>query len=591
MAGTDSPDALEPWLERLFDSLDVGVIRIEHATGRVTRANAAYTRMFGFASVEEALRTPVIDHYADPNERKEIEARLLADESFRTTGVARIEVRRLRHDTREPIDVRLAVFATFGADGRVVQMDCTIEDVGEKKRAQRAFRASEERFRAIFEGGAVGVVVTDLGQTIQRVNRAFCEFLGRTEAELVGTDVRLYLHPEDLVARGGLEAQAGLPSAREVRFFRPGGVIAWGYATVSTLTDDDGAPHSIIGQVHDITDTKRHEQAMLRLAKLDSLGVLAGGIAHDFNNLLTAQFGYIELAQSRVPPDSEAHALLTEALSVFGRTKDLTQQLLTFAKGGAPQKRPGWVGDVVKEAAGFSLRGSNVAVELALPAAAWLAEFDPGQLNQVVHNLILNAQQAMPAGGTVRVEVSNEVLPAGSGLPLKAGRYVRIGAIDTGVGIPAENLERIFDPYFTTKETGSGLGLATSHSIVRRHGGHIAVASAVGKGTTFEVYLPVSGGVAPLAAGERVAEPADEAGTRVLVMDDEQSVRGDRRAHPPGQRARGRRRGPRRGGGGGLPGGASPGSPLPRGAARPHDSRRARRSRHALQAPRGGIRP
>ena len=202
--------------------------------------------------------------------------------------------------------------------------------------------------------------------------------------------------------------------------------------------------------------------------------------------------------------------------------RDLTRQLLTFSRGGAPVKRPLAIAEAVTHAVQFALRGSNVRGEFAIPPDLWAVEADQGQLNQVFHNLGLNACQSMPDGGTVLVEAANLLLECGGDIPLPAGRYVRIAVADHGAGIPRENLERIFDPFFTTKHDGTGLGLAVVYSIVKNHGGHIGVASVEGLGSTFTVYLPATTDAPPLAA----PTPAVYAGCgRVLVMDDEPSVR------------------------------------------------------------------
>ena len=513
----------EGWLEHVFDKLDVAVISIEHATGRVLRANEAYARMFGFASVEDAVGHSVVEHYADPKERGEIEARLLASESFRETGVARMELQRLRLDTREPIDVLVAVFATFGPDGRVVRMEATLEDIGERKRAEKAFRASEERFRTVFETSNVGMALTDLEGHIQRPNGALCQFLGRSEAELLGVDALSLVHPDDRPERPppGEQRVPGV-SRRELRFVRPSGEIAWGYVTFSWLSDGDGAPHSVFAVVHDISERKRVEQDLLRLAKLESLGVLAGGIAHDFNNLLAVILGNVSFARQLPEGGPRTRELLRAAEVACLQARDLAQKLVTFAKGGAPQKRRGSIAELLRETASFYARDGMVALEL--PEDLWLADFDTGHMGQVIHNLLVNARQAMPDGGAIRVEGANVDVDASHGTPVPPGRYVRIRVIDEGCGIPPENLDRIFDPYFTTKETGSGLGLATSHSIVLRHGGHISVTSTLGRGATFDVYLPASDGgrEAQLVA----ATPSREAvRARALVMDDEPLVR------------------------------------------------------------------
>ena len=512
------------WLEQVFDKLDVGVVSIDHTAGRVLWANEAYARILGFSSAEEAIGTSPIEHYADAKERSETEARLLASESFRKTGVARLEVQRLRRDTREPVDILLAIFATFGADGRIVRMECTLEDIGERKRVEKAFRASEERFRTIFDKSSVGMAITDLRGCLQRVNGALCRFVARSEAELLGTDALSLVHPDDRPkSPAPCAATPDGATGREMRFLRPDGEIAWGYITYSWLSDGAGAPHSSFAVIHDVSETKRLEQGLLRLAKLESLGVLAGGIAHDFNNILAVILGNVSLAKRLDDAGPRSRELLIEAENACLRARELAQQLVTFAKGGAPQKRTGSIADVVTEAAGFYLRGSNVAVDLAIGEDLWLADFDVGQMGQVMQNLLLNAQQAMPGGGTVRVEAANVEIEADRAIPVPPGRYVCIRVIDGGSGIEPEYLDRIFDPYFSTKKTGSGLGLATAHSIVLRHGGHIAVASAPGRGTSFDVYLPASEGEP--AMQPRVPSASGQLPhSRVLVMDDEPAV-------------------------------------------------------------------
>ena len=203
----------------------------------------------------------------------------------------------------------------------------------------------------------------------------------------------------------------------------------------------------------------------------------------------------------------------------------ISQQLLTFAKGGSPIKKTASIAQLVRDTVGFSLRGSNVRCDFTIPEDFWPADVDPGQISQVIQNLAINADQAMPAGGTLRVECGNLTLGADNSHPgLKAGRYLRIVVRDEGGGIPEENLKKIFDPYFTTKPKGSGLGLATSYSIVKNHGGLIDVVSSVGEGTTFSIFLPASD--KPAVAIEEAAPemPAPAGGGRVLVLDDEDAI-------------------------------------------------------------------
>ena len=246
----------------------------------------------------------------------------------------------------------------------------------------------------------------------------------------------------------------------------------------------------------DITERRRYDEERLRATKLESVGILAGGIAHDFNNILTAIFANIGLAKMLSAkhsdtPDTAIAGRLNAAARACLRARDLTKQLLTFAKGGAPVKNPASIGRFINETAGFALRGSNVRCDLHLPDDLWPVEVDEGQMSQVIQNLVINADHAMPEGGVLHIHASNTLVDLNQGLPIKAGRYVKVSIEDQGKGIPQEHLPKIFDPYFTTKQKGSGLGLATTYSIVNRHGGHITVTSELWVGTTFTFFLPV----------------------------------------------------------------------------------------------------
>ena len=297
------------------------------------------------------------------------------------------------------------------------------------------------------------------------------------------------------------------------------------------LIASSGAPirdlsGQIIGVVlvfRDVTEKERTAQELLKASKLESIGLLAGGIAHDFNNILTAVLGNISLARMFAPPSDDLTKALTLAERASMRAADLTRQLLTFAKGGSPVKKTASLTEIIRETTAFVLHGSKVGLQLALPDDLWPAEIDVGQISQVIHNLTLNAVQAMPEGGTLRVRAANVTFAEAAATTLRPGKYIAIHFQDTGPGIAAENLPRIFDPYFTTKKHGSGLGLATSYSIIRKHDGDIFVQSEVGRGTTFQIHLPAASGavISPPAAA-----PAALTGKgRVLIMDDEEAIR------------------------------------------------------------------
>ena len=292
--------------------------------------------------------------------------------------------------------------------------------------------------------------------------------------------------------------------------------------STSVLPGHDGKVH-VLGMMQDITERKAAERELQKAERLESLGVLAGGIAHDFNNLLGGVFGYIDMASEASRPGSDSARYLEKAMGGFHRAKALTQQLLTFSKGGAPIRRPVALEDIVRNACGLALSGSNLRPRYQVEEGLWGVEADEGQIGQVVGNMVINARHATPEGGELVVTLSNARVDGGESLPLPPGDYLKLTIADHGTGIAPEHMRRIFDPFFSTKQEGSGLGLATAFSIVQRHGGHIGVDSRLGEGTSFTVYLPAD----PALMSTRTEEKGNVfKGTgRVLVMDDEVVVR------------------------------------------------------------------
>ena len=268
-----------------------------------------------------------------------------------------------------------------------------------------------------------------------------------------------------------------------------------------------------------VAELRRAEAELLKAQRLESLGVMAGGIAHDFNNLLMVILGNLSLVERQV--EGGARRWISDAEAAIERARQLTAQLLTFARGGAPVRSAAHVEDVVRESTSFVLRGSNARCEIDLSPDLRVVGIDTGQINQVLNNLLLNAIQAMPSGGTIRITGRNvDELPGAT----EPGSYVEISVRDEGTGIPEHNLQRIFDPYFTTKEEGSGLGLTTAYSIARRHGGLLTVKSKIGHGATFHLYLPESKTPRePESDAERGAHSLH--GTRIMIMEDDAAVR------------------------------------------------------------------
>jgi PAS domain S-box-containing protein len=500
------------WVGEILDSLDIGVFRIDNVTQQIVRINRTCARLLGFASPEAAVGFSALEMYEDPKERRETSARFAASEDFRRTGIARLEGRRVRIDTREPFDAAICLKATMDVTGKAAFIEGTLSKIGAPSSTETAFRLGERRFRALFDTTAVPMALAQVDGTLSRVNAALCAFLARDEASLLGASLFALMVDAD-----------GTTPTGERGFARGDGEMAWGQMTWSPISDDHGNASAVV-VVQDLTERRRVEQNLLRVARLESLGVLAGGIAHDFNNVLAVVLGTLTLAARQPDAGPLTRALLLEAEQAADRARGLARQLVTFAKGGTPIKSVGSILPVIREAASFCARAvpENVSFVDAVPDGLWPVDVDTSQMNQVFHNLFLNAAQAMPAGGRVKIEAENVVLGAGGELPLPSGRYVAVRVIDQGAGIDSRHIDRIFDPYFTTKSSGTGLGLATAYSIVTRHGGHITVSSTPGEGATFTVFLP--------AADARISERPEpvlvsETRARVLLMDDDHQVR------------------------------------------------------------------
>ena len=277
-----------------------------------------------------------------------------------------------------------------------------------------------------------------------------------------------------------------------------------------------------------------HQDLKRRIRQLESIAALSGGIAHDYNNLLTAIMGNISLALEHVKSDPKLSELLEQALAASRVAKALTRRLITFSKGGQPAKKPTDVVSVIENTAAFSLSGSNIRCEWGPSNGTWSASIDAQQIGQAIHNLMINAAESMPSGGTVSISFENTIVDSPNSI-LTPGRYIDVAIQDQGVGIPDEHIEKIFDPYFSTKAKGAvkgtGLGLSISHSIISNHGGEITVTSRVGVGTTFHVLLPASEAATdrgrPVNA-EKNREKPDKpvlGQGRILVMDDEAMIR------------------------------------------------------------------
>ena len=407
--------------------------------------------------------------------------------------------------------------------GRVVAGIEVIRDISGRRAMEESLRESEERLRLLMESTEDMIFMQD-------EDGRYLYFNGPAEYELTAKDL-FGRTPHDFLDHDSADTIV----ERVQRVFATGQGITeelsipwqertlWFLDQLSPVRDSQGRMNAVVTISRNITKRKKMEEELQSAQKLESLGVLAGGLAHDFNNLLTAIMGNISLAKLSLKPGETTFDRLSEAEKASLRARDLTQQLLTFSRGGAPVKKAVSLESIIKDSASFSLRGSKARCEFGRTDGLWPVKADEGQISQVINNLVINAEQAMPGGGTISLSYENIALGPDDVPPLKAGNYVIISVRDQGIGVPKEHHGKIFDPYFTTKQKGSGLGLATCYSIIKQHEGHITVESHLGAGTAFHIYLPASEKEAP--EQEAVVEAPAVGTGRILIMDDEEMVR------------------------------------------------------------------
>jgi two-component system, cell cycle sensor histidine kinase and response regulator CckA len=383
------------------------------------------------------------------------------------------------------------------------------------------------RYQELFNFAPDGYLVTDTEGIILNANSAAAGLFNLKKPFLIGRPLALFVgqqerdHFRERLAqiKKGAEVHRGdwefvMQPNKGAAF--PASISIKHVTTVRAKTGE------LRWLMRDMTLRKQMEKELQKADKLESLGILAGGIAHDFNNYLTVILGNLSLLKMYLKKDEKAFRYLQEMEKAIGQTKNLTKQLLTFAKGGSPITKAVSIRNFIEEVSAFSLSGSKASYEFSFSANLPLVEIDSGQMTQVMSNLLINADQSMQEGGNIKISADCINIARDSVLPLRPGIYVAITITDEGSGIPNEHLTKIFDPYFTTKEKGNGLGLTICYSIVSKHGGHISVKSMEGQGTDITVYLPASHAK---TASEATEEMLFWGKGKVLLMDDEESVR------------------------------------------------------------------
>jgi len=511
----------------LVENINMGITLIDE-NHNIVMANSAQGRM---------LRKPVAEFkgrkcFQEFEKRDHVCEHCPGVEAMKT-GTPKETIASGRRDDGSTLTVNIKAFPVYSEHGTQKGFIEVVEDISQQIKTQEDLAAEKERLAVTLRSIGDGVITTDISGNITLLNKVAEKLTGWRPEEAMGRPLEDVFSIINELTREACENPAK-------KVLTSGQIVGLANHTILVARDgtersiaDSGAPildaqSNIIGVVlvfRDVTEQLRTEKELLKVKKLESIGVLAGGIAHDFNNILAAILGNLSLALIDDDLKEDTRKTLSDAERASLRAKELTQQLLTFAKGGEPVRKTASLAEVITESASFVLHGEKVACRFDIPEDLWLVDIDKGQISQVIQNIVINASHAMPGGGTISISCENLPSVSKGDIPYaRKGRYVRIRIQDTGIGMPANIVEKIFDPYFTTKHQGSGLGLAITQSIISKHDGHIRVDSTPGLGTTFTIYLPASEKMAEARKEIPELEQASLHG-RILLMDDEQMVR------------------------------------------------------------------
>ncbi len=526
-------DGVENRIQSIIHNILDGMITVDDK-GIIRSVNPAAEKMFGYINNEmigHNFTRLVPKSY--PLDQDAAPIPCAWDDLARRTGSSTLAVGRTRRQATFPIEIALSEMIV---DGKLLFV-AMVRDVTERKRFETEIASEKESLAVTLRSIGDGVITTDVQGKIVMINNAGENLTGWTSKDAIGQPLKTVFNVAiDLAAQARAQKSGYRSEAHSILLSLPENATLISLTGEERVVEQVASPirdnkNEVVGVVlvfRDITERQRNEAERRKADTLEQLGLLAGGIAHDFNNLLTAIIGNISLASLLLPPGDEMGTRLNDAKNASLRARDLAQQLLTFARGGAPIKKTSSIGKLIQDTVSFSLRGTQSRSEFNIVQDLWPAEIDPGQISQVVGNLVVNADQAMPNGGTLRIHCDNFVYHSAMTphIPdLLAGEYIRIKIRDEGVGIPEDYLKRIFDPYFTTKAKGNGLGLATTYSIIKNHNGLITVESELHFGTTFTLYLPASSHIELPAEAPTFVSPEITGTGSILIVDDEEAIR------------------------------------------------------------------
>jgi PAS domain S-box-containing protein len=518
-SGHFSRSVNESVFQSVFERVSIAMSLSHADSGVILDANARFLELIGRDRRETIGSTAEeLGLWCDENQPMKMEYMLVRDGHVRD---AEVEIRTSAGEHKT------VLFSSDYIELNGTQMVLLSgQDITEQRRAIQALKESEARFRLLFESVPIGISLSTRDGRVLEMNRALLEMNKSTREEIVDHGaITDYMSPAEHTAILDKVLAYGRVRDYELRMRRSDGK---GYDALLNvdLLDDRGDKELLITQ-RDVTNQRRTEERLRNNQRLEALRILAGGIAHDFNNLLCEIFGLISLARSSSGRGKSPIAFLDSAIQEFDRAREITSRLLTFSTGGAPTKQSVDIGRLVHNAVRFALSGTNTLAEFCLEKELWQCEVDTGQISQVFENLTINAREAMSDRGVVTVTAHNVPTDNDLSSDLELRPYICLGFSDAGTGIAPENLPRIFDPFFTTKHQGSGLGLTTCYSIIKKHGGMIDVRSEAGKGACFLVYLPAVVGDGVQTSAPKQPQPSSRLGLsrRILVMDDEPLLR------------------------------------------------------------------
>jgi PAS domain S-box-containing protein len=510
------------FLQIIIDSIPAPLF-FKNAKGVYELCNSAFEDYHGL-SRDEIIGKTVYD--VAPHELAENYNNM--DHELLENGGVQIYESRVRFCDRSLREVIFNKTCVYGQDGKVIGFIGVMLDISERKKAEAELLKSEELYRALAESSSDMIYVVDYDGKILFVNGSAAANLGINARDTAGKYQQDFFK-EDIAKRQLSIIQniykTGTPyrSYEQKTYF--GSREAWIDALLTPIKNGNGEVISVLGVSRDISERKKMQEDILKTSKLESLGILAGGIAHDFNNALMAIIGNIILARNRAGDNKKLQEILSRAEAVTCKAKNLTKQFITFSGGGAPIKAPCHdLYSLIKELARFVLSGSETVYTVEKNGEIPAVNIDEGQISHALTNIIINARQAVKNAGKIKIDLSCETATDNSVADLCGGRYVKISIADSGHGVPKEIQHKIFDPYFTTKSEGSGLGLSASYSIIKSHGGLIDFSTNEKEGSVFNVYIPANGVAAEKASPAKRGVRRKDNKEKILIMDDDESV-------------------------------------------------------------------